>query len=122
VRGALQDLAAEVATARLPDQEIWFDPEGPIARARGIRWWPAFDESLMGFADRTAFVEAKHWGKLATQNGIFLPFVTVDGRVAGTWKPGSEGIHVAWLTGAPKGAEAAQRKWEKTWLRFRGQG
>ena len=121
VRNALHDLGSLVVSDRLKEQALWFDPQGPPLRARGIQWWPAFDESLMGFADRTAFVEARHWGKVATRNGLFLPFVTIDGRVAGTWKLGPSGVEVEWLAKAPKGAEAARQAWGKAWLRFRGQ-
>ena len=119
IRGGLEDLGPLVATDRVNEQEFWFDPDGPTQGSRGIQWWPAFDESLMGFADRSAFMDAKHWNKITTKNGLFLPFVTVDGRVAGTWKPKPSGIEVSWLINPPPGAEKARQTWEQYWLEFR---
>jgi hypothetical protein len=59
---------------------------------------PAFDEYLVGYADRSAVLggaEAQRMlksGKVyfTTSNGIFLPVVVADGEVVGTWKRRAE--------------------------------
>lgn len=48
---------------------------------------PGFDEFLLGYADRSASLDAKHASKIVPgSNGIFLPMLVHDGKVAGTWK------------------------------------
>jgi hypothetical protein len=47
---------------------------------------PAFDEYLMGYADRTTVVDEKHIRHIATNNGIFNPTIVINGQVEGSWK------------------------------------
>jgi hypothetical protein len=48
---------------------------------------PAFDEYLLGYRDRSAVLDPIHAARVVPgNNGVFLPLVEVDGRVAGTWK------------------------------------
>ncbi|MBV4356661.1 winged helix DNA-binding domain-containing protein [Pinibacter aurantiacus] len=47
---------------------------------------PAFDEYLMGYADRTTVVDEKYLSHIATNNGIFNPTIVVNGHVEGNWK------------------------------------
>ncbi|MDI3318810.1 winged helix DNA-binding domain-containing protein [Pinibacter soli] len=47
---------------------------------------PAFDEYLMGYADRTTIVDEKYIKYIATSNGIFNPTIVVNGQVEGNWK------------------------------------
>lgn len=47
---------------------------------------PAFDEYLMGYADRTTVVDEKYLKHIATNNGIFNPTVVINGHVEGNWK------------------------------------
>jgi hypothetical protein len=47
---------------------------------------PAFDEYLMGYADRTTVVDEKYIRQIATNNGIFNPTIVINGHVEGNWK------------------------------------
>jgi len=47
---------------------------------------PAFDEYLLGYAERTAVVDEKYIRQIATNNGIFNPTVVVNGQIEGRWK------------------------------------
>ena len=48
---------------------------------------PGFDEYLLGYKNRGAVLDAMHAGKIAPgANGMFLPTIVIDGRVAGAWK------------------------------------
>jgi hypothetical protein len=49
---------------------------------------PAFDELLVGFADRTAVLDAKLTRRVNTGGGIFFPVMLAGARVVGTWKRG----------------------------------
>ena len=60
-------------------------PPGPRA-APQVYLLPGFDEYVLGYKDRTDILAPEDAGKIAPgQNGIFLPVIVVDGRVAGTW-------------------------------------
>jgi hypothetical protein len=58
---------------------------------------PAFDEFLVGYADRTAALDAEHAKHVNWGGGILNPAILVDGRIAGTWKRriGRGGVHFA---------------------------
>jgi hypothetical protein len=48
---------------------------------------PGFDEYLLGYKDRSAVLDARHARKIVPGgNGVFLPTVVINGRVAGIWK------------------------------------
>lgn len=66
--------------------------------ARGVHLLPAFDEYLVGYADRSAMLGNTETQRMLKSgkvffthsNGIFLPVVVADGEVVGTWKRKSE--------------------------------
>ena len=55
--------------------------------ARAARLLPGFDEFVLGYADRSAVLDAEFAGRIVPGgNGVFRPTVVVDGRIAGTWR------------------------------------
>jgi hypothetical protein len=68
-------------------QPYWFAPSASSASDSrgGAHVLPAFDELLVGYADRSAALDARHVGAVLA-GGIFNPIVVLDGRVVGTWK------------------------------------
>jgi hypothetical protein len=74
---------------KIDGQRYWFAPSG---KARGgsrreavAHVLPAFDELLVGYADRSASIDATD-AKRVAGGGIFASILVVDGRVVGTWK------------------------------------
>lgn len=57
---------------------------GQIEPQRGVRLLPAFDNYLLGYRHRDAFIDAAHRGHVYV-GGVIRPTVLVDGAVAGTW-------------------------------------
>jgi hypothetical protein len=47
---------------------------------------PAFDEYLVGYADRSAMIAPADLRRVIGANGLFKPTVIIGGRVAATWK------------------------------------
>jgi hypothetical protein len=47
---------------------------------------PAFDEFLVGYADRSAVLASAVQRRVNTGGGILYPTLVLDGRVVGTWK------------------------------------
>jgi hypothetical protein len=71
-----------------------------VARAKAYLL-PAFDELLVGYADRSAAVDAAQAFGVNAGGGILKPTVVVDGRVVGTWKralaPGGVAFSPTWF-------------------------
>ncbi|HXH34874.1 MAG TPA: winged helix DNA-binding domain-containing protein [Plantibacter sp.] len=61
---------------------------GPPVRATSrVLALPGFDELLLGYRDRSLVLEPEHADLIVPGgNGIFLPLITVDGRIVGTWR------------------------------------
>ncbi|MFD0892841.1 AlkZ family DNA glycosylase [Luteolibacter ambystomatis] len=54
---------------------------------QGIHLLPGFDEFLLGYKDRSAVLDPEHAGRIVPgNNGMFMPMLVIDGKVAGTWK------------------------------------
>lgn len=64
--------------------------------AEGLHLIPAFDEVIIGYADRTATLSPAHETEFVVpgKNGVFRPVVIHRGRAIGTWSRdgGAEGV------------------------------
>jgi hypothetical protein len=47
---------------------------------------PAFDELIISYRDRSAFLSLEDHSKAISNNGMFKPVILVNGKVAGIWK------------------------------------
>lgn len=70
------------------DGQTYYIPAGLALEqdGKGIYLLPAFDEYLVGYADRTAALDKSLFKKVVTPNGIFFPTIVINGRVEGIWK------------------------------------
>lgn len=92
--GTGDDAAAPDASATTGAAPV--DPAASLtdAPASGVRLLPAFDEWVLGHADRSLIASPTMLRALVPgNNGVFRPTVLVDGRVVGTWtlRPGRGG-------------------------------
>jgi hypothetical protein len=81
----------QIAERTIDGERHWWAP-GNSARvdARGgTHVLPAFDEFLVGYADRSASIDASIWGQVG-MGGIIHPVVVRDGQVVGTWRRRTE--------------------------------
>lgn len=54
---------------------------------QGFHLLPGFDEFLLGYKDRSALLDSEHAARIVPgNNGMFMPMLVIDGKVAGTWK------------------------------------
>jgi hypothetical protein len=87
------------------DVRMAIDLAGPSlesATLDGVTWWsrpgrggkmrrdkacllPAFDEFLVGYADRSAVLDARFVKQVNAGGGMLKPAVVIDGEVVGTW-------------------------------------
>lgn len=57
------------------------------AKAPVVNLLPGFDEILLGYKDRSASLDATHSNLWCPgNNGMFMPFIMINGRVKGLWK------------------------------------
>lgn len=67
------------------------------AFSASVHAMPGFDESYLGYADRTAFIDAADEPTVVPGgNGVFQPTILAAGRVIGTWRraTGRAGVSV----------------------------
>lgn len=99
-----------------PDGRTYLDfPDPPAARmVEGVRLLPEFDALMCGYepAGRERFAEPAHLARLWNgANGLVLPPLLVDGRIAGFWRATgsakSRSLDVVWFarTRRPRTAE-----------------
>lgn len=98
-RMAVRDAGREVVEERIGDRGYWWargQNGAPPPRPRGRAFLlPAFDEFLVGYADRSAALEATRSPFVDGGGGILNPTILVDARVVGTWKRVIAGKRVA---------------------------
>jgi hypothetical protein len=78
--------------------EYLMDPATPArldahrSSAEGVFLLPGFDEFVLGYRDRDAFLPSAFAERLAPgRNGVFRPAVVADGQIVGTWQRPSKG-------------------------------
>ena len=87
-RAGLEGAAARLVQEKIEGKEYWFPrttaKAAPVT-AEGFLL-PGFDEFMLGYKDRSAVLEAKQAQKIVPgNNGVFVPSIILNGRVAGTW-------------------------------------
>lgn len=91
------DVKRGLEVAGIPQRGELLDVERKRATAtRGDRvvLLPAFDEWFLGYADRSALIDAEFLPRVAP-GGIFQPLLVERGRVIGTWKREVRGARVS---------------------------
>jgi hypothetical protein len=87
VRHAIELTKTRLERAMIDGREHWSAGETQGRRpAAGIHLLPAFDECLVAYRDRSAFVYAQHVRKINAGGGMLKPAVLCNGRVVGTWQ------------------------------------
>ncbi|MBE7178845.1 MAG: winged helix DNA-binding domain-containing protein, partial [Mucilaginibacter polytrichastri] len=87
VRSALDLVRAHLIAEKTGDK-IYYLKEAPAPglKNESTYFLPAFDEFLVGYADRSASLHLKHNKNIITNNGMFFPTIIVNGQVTGLWK------------------------------------
>jgi len=86
-RAGLEGAAPALIKETINGVACWMAPDAaPLEDARAYLL-PGFDEYLLGYKERSAVLDAKYAGRIVPgSNGVFLPTLVLDGKVAGIWK------------------------------------
>lgn len=85
-------IAIELAKVNLQeikdkDQTYWMSTTiSPLQDHSTTFLLPSFDEYLMGYRDRSFFLDSKHQKDVILKNGLFKSSIIIDGKIIGTWK------------------------------------
>jgi hypothetical protein len=88
----LQLAKGRLAHERVADTVYWLSPTTPAPPPPDlvVCLLPAFDEYVLGYADRSIALDSVEFRLLVHNgNGVFRPTIVVDGHVVGTWQPGT---------------------------------
>ncbi|HZS39217.1 MAG TPA: winged helix DNA-binding domain-containing protein [Polyangia bacterium] len=86
-RRSIELAKRSLQSIRVGEQECWLSREAvePLSQST-VHLLPAFDECLIAYQDRSAFVDALHVREINDGGGILKPALLSAGRVAGTWR------------------------------------
>jgi hypothetical protein len=88
-RVGIETTAAHLASETIDGKIYWMSPGRPALRPASprVHLLPGFDEYMLGYQDRSAALDPQHAQKIVPGgNGMFMPTLVINGRVAGTWK------------------------------------
>lgn len=88
-RAGLDAIAAKLSRYEKDGVTCWMTSKvaEPKTESQLVHLLPGFDEYLLGYKDRRAVLDVRHAQKIVPGgNGMFLPTLIINGRVAGIWK------------------------------------
>ena len=87
-RRALETVKSGFISETIDSETYWMTPGSAHRRmySQQLRLLPAFDEVLIGYANRSAALATVHNKKAISDNGIFRPIIVENGQVKGLWK------------------------------------
>lgn len=85
-RNAIEMIQNDLFFEKIDSQTFWFK-DASIRPVRDSAYLlPAFDEFIIGYKDRSAYLPGKHKSTAIGVNGMFYPVIVVHGQVIGLWK------------------------------------
>lgn len=85
---ALDAIKQHLTSLTIQSQTYWLTKNTalPGKHPDPVYLLPAFDEFIIGYADRSAALSSQYLKKVISSNGIFWPVVVINGQVTGIWK------------------------------------
>ncbi len=96
---AMANARPQLSSVSFNDTELWLaaDARDRLERLRheveaSTLALPGFDEYVLGYKDRSAVLDPKHFNLIVPGgNGVFKPTIVTDGQVVGTWQRHKKG-------------------------------
>jgi hypothetical protein len=121
-KAGLEAVRSQLAQAVVDGKTYWMAPGTPEAvaeaakeKAPRVHLLPGFDEYLLGYRDRSAVLDPQYAQRIVPgSNGVFLPTLVIEGRVAGTWKRAAKkkSVQINAQPFAPLSADEESAFWE----------
>ncbi|HEU5121900.1 MAG TPA: winged helix DNA-binding domain-containing protein [Candidatus Saccharimonadales bacterium] len=87
VRRSIDIASTSLATFEAHNKTYWMSVTQPEPDVSSLFLLPGFDEFILGYRDRSDILAPEYANAIVPGgNGMFLPTLIIDGRVAGTWK------------------------------------
>lgn len=85
---ALKNIEKEFDSFLFENQVYWHKSDNATKSIENelLHFLPAFDEFLISYKDRTASISLANQSIAFSNNGIFRPIITLNGKVIGIWK------------------------------------
>ena len=126
-RLALELVKDSLVSETIEAQTCWWNPnEIRDSGEDSVHLLPAYDETIIGYQERSAVLPQQDFKKAVSSNGVFHPVVLVNGQVRGVWKRTMKKdrveVEVAWFaTGNLPEQEATERA-AAEYAKFLGKG
>ena len=88
-RAGLDMVKSQLIQETVDGQAFWMAPNHstPRCASAAVHLLPGFDEFVLGYKDRSAFLDPAHASRICPGgNGVFFPTIVIDGRIAGLWR------------------------------------
>jgi hypothetical protein len=84
----LESVKSDLKELVYEGQSFWFPKDQSLDKTPTKRLFllPGFDEYILGYRDRSAFLSPGDSPIVVHSNGIFNPMIVLDGQVVGVWK------------------------------------
>ena len=87
-RKAMEMIQPNFIRESIAGRECWMrnDIRTPLPGQESALLLAPFDEFVVSYKDRTEMIDAEHYSKVMTKNGIFSPTIMLNGKIIGSWK------------------------------------
>ena len=88
-RAGIESVKRQLVMEKIDSSIYWMIEDMPAINKKSPAAYllAGFDEYLIAYKDRSAYLDPYLGKKVIMKNGIFNPSVVIDGLVEGTWKP-----------------------------------
>lgn len=88
-RRGIEMIKADFVCETVNGRDFWMERDAvgtTLTKADSALLLPPFDEFVVSYKDRSEIIEAVHYGKVMTKNGLFSPTLVLNGKIVGSWK------------------------------------
>jgi hypothetical protein len=87
-RKALETVKSDFISETTGEQTYWFSSSisSSAPERDSVHFLPAYDEFIISYKDRKAFLPFEDQNRIVSNNGIFRPVIVQNGQVTGIWK------------------------------------
>jgi len=85
-RSGLEAVKAQLVEEQREGKSYWLSPSFSPIEHSSVHLLPGFDEFVLGYSDRSDFLQVEHQLNITGLNAVFAYTMVWEGQVVGTWK------------------------------------